>query len=128
MNEFSETQTIVVPRRVVPEMIAAEAKEQQLPALWKQTMVVLLVLFPIVMFEFKYLTPLLKDLDISLSTFIGNMISVSLISFPGMQVVFYFLGWWLTPKPGTGKIVITAGTFLVVALYVLEVWFFWGFI
>ena len=63
----------------------------------KETMLVLLVLFPIIMLEFKFLNPHLTALNLSVATFIGNALSVSLISFPAMPVCLYFLGWWLNP-------------------------------
>lgn len=60
----------------------AKGQTGELPAVWKQTMIVLLVLFPIVVLEMKYLSPLLFGLNFSLSTFIGNALSVS--SFPSL--------------------------------------------
>jgi len=63
----------------------------------KETMLVLLVLFPIIMLEFKFLNPHLTALNLSIATFIGNALSVSLISFPAMPICLYFLGWWLNP-------------------------------
>lgn len=122
---YLETHRVISP---FAGWFASLAKGGQLPALWKQTMIILLVLFPIVMLEFKYVMPLLKDLDISLGTFIGNAISVSLISFPGLPIVIYFLSWWLTPKPETKKMMVIVGTFLVIALYLLEIWLFWGYV
>lgn len=104
------------------------AKVGVLPPLWKQTMIVLLVLFPIVMLEMRYLVPLLKGLDISLSTFIGNAISVSLISFPMAPIAIYFLKWWLSPSQNHYRMATIAGTLTVFALYALEVWFFWSFL
>src|ERR1700722_8065293 len=70
------------------------AKIGALPPIWKQTMLVLLVLFPIVMLEFKFLLPFTRSLDISLATFIGNAISVVLISWPMMPIAIFFFRWW----------------------------------
>ena len=97
----------------------------ELPSVWKQTMIVLLVLFPIVMIELKYLIPYLNNLDYSLATFIANAISVSLISWPLMPIAILFLGWWLAPK-GKQRISMTVlGTLVVVLLYLIEIWIFW---
>ena len=54
------------------------ANEQRLapPPAWKQTCLVLLVLFPVVMLEIRFLSPLLNGLPLTVSTFIGNAISV----------------------------------------------------
>lgn len=107
---------------------ASIAKVGEIPALWKQTMIILLVLFPIVMLEMKYLMPSLKGLNISLSTFIGNALSVSLISFPMMPIAIYFLKWWLLPNQNHRKLATFAGTFTVIALCLLEIWLFWSFL
>lgn len=122
---YLETHRIVSP---YAGWFASLAKVGEIPALWKQTMIVLLVLFPIVMFEFKFLLPHLSYLNISLSTFIGNAISVSLISFPLMPLAIYFLGWWLAPHSKHCKVAVFTGTLFVLFLYLLEIWFFWSFI
>lgn len=93
------------------------------PPLWKQTMLVLLVLFPIVMLEFQFLSPLTAELNLSLATFIGNAVSVSLISWPMMPITLYFLGGWLTPKPSL--FVQILGIILITTLYLLEIFLFW---
>lgn len=100
------------------------AKREQPPAVWKQMMLVLLVLFPIVMLEMKYLNPLIGWMGLSLSTFIGNAVSVSLISFPMMPLAIYFLGWWLFPGTDQRKAKTILGGLIVIFLYLLEIVFF----
>ena len=90
--------------------------------IWKQTMLILLVLFPIVMLEIRYLMPLLCNLNTSLATFIGNVISVSLITWPCMPFCLSFLNWWLQPSNTKNHIL---GTLLVLMLYVIEIAIFW---
>jgi len=108
---------------------ASVAKKGVLPPLWKQTMLVLLVLFPIVMLELKYLNPMLTGLNISLKTFIGNAISVSLISFPGMPIAIWFLNWWLSPTPQQNtRAMHILGTGIVLALYVITILLFWDYL
>lgn len=102
------------------------AKVGELPPVWKQTMLVLLVLFPIVMLELKYLRLLTGgNLSLSVTTFIGNAISVTLISWPFMPLAIYFLGWWLSPKGNNAGRVTLLGTFLILLLYLIEVAVFW---
>lgn len=91
----------------------------------KETMLVLLVLFPIIMLEFKFLNPHLTSLNLSVATFIGNALSVSLISFPAMPVCLYFLGWWLNPdleekQPKKNLL----GYSIVITLYLAAILFF----
>lgn len=108
---------------------ATMAKETgKIPPAWKQTMLVLLVLFPIIMFEFKFLNPHLRDLNISLATFIGNAISVTLITFPGMPIAIYFLKWWLSPNSEKRIQINILGTLLLLAIYASLVLLFWNFI
>lgn len=95
---------------------------------WKQTMVVLLVLFPIVVFEMKYLSLLTSPLKPSLGTFIGNAISVILISWPMMPITIWFLGWWLSPKGERKELTTLLGTGLMFLLYSIEVALFWNFL
>ncbi len=97
------------------------------PPLWKQSMLILLVLFPIVMLEMKFLFPLTKNLNPSLGTFIANAISVLLISWPMMGLAIFLLGWWLTPKPHHRIQINALGFFTLAGLYLLEIVCFWKF-
>lgn len=106
---------------------ASLAKNGALPPVWKQTMVVLLILFPIVMGELKILSPWTVSLNPSLATFIGNAISVTLIAWPLMPIAIWLLGWWLSPKQVSYRSLLM-GTSLVVLLYLLEIAIFWNFL
>lgn len=101
------------------------AKNEEVPPVWKQTMIVLLVLFPIVMLEIRWLQPWLKEEPLSVGTFIGNAISVSLIAWPLMPLAIFFLGWWLIANDRTRTLL---GTVLVVFLYIVEIIFLGYFI
>lgn len=105
---------------------ASIARISQIPPAWKQAMIVLLMLFPIVMLEIKYLSPLLLGFNISSATFIGNAISVSLLTFPVMPLAILGLGWWLSPDERHAKSWTIWGTCLVCLLYALEIFLFWN--
>lgn len=92
---------------------------------WKQTMLILLVLFPIVMLELKFLSPNLKGFNLSFATFIGNAISVTLISWPFLPIAIQGLSWWLNPNTATWKTNIL-GTLFVLLLYAIEIIMFWN--
>lgn len=94
------------------------------PPVWKQTMLVLLFLFPIVIFELKWLSPATANLNLSLATFIGNVISVTLLAWPFMPLGIWLLRWWLVPKEGNVWNEIF-GTALIVILYLIEIALFW---
>lgn len=106
---------------------ASIAKDGEMPSVWKQTMIVLLVLFPIVMLELKFLSPLIANLNSSLATFIGNAISVTLIAWPAMPIAIFFLGWWLSPKGNNQQRTTIFGSGLLILLYLLEIAIFWDF-
>lgn len=105
---------------------ASIAKNGKIPPVWKQTMIVLLVLFPIVMLELKFLPLLTANLNPSLGTFIGNAISVTLIAWPMMPIAIWFLGWWLSPKDEMHHQATIVGTLILLFLYLIEVVIFWN--
>lgn len=92
---------------------------------WKQAMLVLLVLYPIVILEIKFLNPFLWGFNPALATFIGNALSVALITWPCLPFALKGLGWWLTH---TSRFLHYVGGAVVVALYVLEIFLFWNFL
>lgn len=104
---------------------ASVANTGVLPPVWKQTMLVLLVLFPIVMLEIRYLSPLTSSLNPSLAMFISNAISVILISWPMMPIAIWFLHWWLTPQKKKEYQATLLGTALVILLYIISIAIFW---
>lgn len=104
------------------------AKGEEAPSVWQQTMIVLLILFPIVMLELKYLSPWTAHLNNSLATFIGNTISVTLIAYPFMPIVLPLLKWWLYPSHRTSWPSLYFGTLFILFLYFLEVLLFWNFL
>jgi antibiotic biosynthesis monooxygenase (ABM) superfamily enzyme len=96
------------------------------PPNWKTSLLVLLGLFPIVMLEMKFLSPILAALHLhaSLATFIGNALSVFLTSFAIMPLFIRWFGWWLFPDKErvatSGK-----GILILVILFVAEIVFLW---
>jgi antibiotic biosynthesis monooxygenase (ABM) superfamily enzyme len=91
------------------------------PPNWKQTMVVLLMLFPIVMLELRFLVPLTRGLNPVLGTFIGNAISVSLLAWPVMPIANRALDWWLRPRRAMAQPIARLGTPFLLALYLAEI-------
>jgi uncharacterized protein len=88
---------------------------------WKQAMIVLLTLFPVVMLERLYLSPLLQALDASVATFIGNLLSVAALTWLLVPHANRAFDWWLRPMPNTSPKVEAAGVALIISLYVLSV-------
>lgn len=97
----------------------------QAPAAWKQGMIVLLVLFPIVMLEMLLISPLTAHLNPSLAMFIGNVISVGLVTWPTVPFAIKRLKWWLSPDVKNHPWINLKGVLLVLFLYAVEVLVFW---
>lgn len=98
------------------------------PAAWKQNMLVLLMLYPVVfLFGLFVQNPLLSvraGLPFAVALFIGNVVSVVLLNYlvPWTSTRF---AWWLEPAGPNRTRIEIGGTALVVALYALMVLVFW---
>lgn len=91
------------------------------PPDWKQAMVVLLMLFPIVVLELRFLVPITQSLDPVLGTFLGNAISVGLLTWPVMPLANSALDWWLRPSLPRARRITVLGAALLLGLYVIEI-------
>ncbi|MGE0282038.1 MAG: antibiotic biosynthesis monooxygenase [Rhizobiaceae bacterium] len=104
-----------------------ESLPSRVPA-WKQNMLVLLLLYPIVfLFGVFIQTPLLTEeehLPFAAALFIGNMASVLILS----KLVPWVSGrfaWWLNPSPVRKVSATVLGTAIVLAAYATMVVAFW---
>ena len=101
--------------------------ERGAPAAWKQAAIVLLVLFPTVMLEVRFLSPLLVGLNPAMATFIGNLISVAVTTWPLAPLAIRGLGWWLQPRAASRVRAELCGLATVAALYATELGMLWRF-
>ena len=99
----------------------ADAITNEPPKPWKQSMLVILMLFPVVMLEIRFLTPWLKGLSTSPATFIGNVISVFLLSWPLMPLIIRAMKWWLLPGSASPRWINPLGVMLLLGLYTAEI-------
>ena len=97
------------------------------PPNWKTALLVLLGLFPIVVIELRFLNPLLRGLNSSLATFIGNAISVAATSFITMPLFVRVFGWWLFLDKKSPKWRTPAGVVILGLVCAGEVALFWHF-
>jgi antibiotic biosynthesis monooxygenase (ABM) superfamily enzyme len=97
------------------------------PPDWKTAMLVLLGLFPVVMLELRFLSPILAKLGLhaSLATFIGNSLSVAATSFITMPLFVRWFGWWLFLKEGQTGNVTLKGVAVMICLFAIEVAVLW---
>jgi uncharacterized protein len=125
-REFIESEELIRLATAFPGWVPIDPMTGEGPPNWKAAMLVLLGLFPIVMLEMKFLSPILANLGIhaSLGTFIGNAISVALTSFLTMPLFVNWFGWWLFPK-GDASAVTLKGAGILCVLFALEVIALW---
>lgn len=126
-REFLESEEMMRIATAFPGWVPIDPVTGDGPPNWKAAMLVLLGLFPIVMLEMRFLSPVLAawGLHASLGTFVGNAVSVALTSFFTMPWCVRLFGWWLFPK-GPGASAITArGVGIISLLYAVEVVVLW---
>jgi len=87
---------------------------------WKQAMLVLLALFPLVMLETLYLYPYLGSYNPVFTRFLGVVIIVCSLSWIGMPITLYF-NWWLNPNSVKRGYL---GLFIILSLYLIEIFLF----
>ncbi|MBS0652875.1 MAG: antibiotic biosynthesis monooxygenase [Verrucomicrobia bacterium] len=121
--ESSDNQRVISP---YAGWFSSVVEKGGAPAVWKEAMLVLLLLYPIVILERRFFGELAHMIGRPLAIFVGNTISVLLISWPLMPITIRCLRWWLVPGLGKGNKTLL-GTGVVIALYILEVGIFWDF-
>jgi len=125
-KEFIEQEQLTHLATSFPGWVPIDPMTGKGPPNWKTSLLVLLGLFPIVMLEMKFLSPILTGLHLhaSLATFIGNAISVFLTSFATMPLFIKWFGWWLFPKEDTAATT-TKGCLILAVLFVIEIAALW---
>jgi antibiotic biosynthesis monooxygenase (ABM) superfamily enzyme len=92
----------------------------QAPAVWKQNMLLLLMLYPVVfLFSYFVQTPVLLQrvgLSFAVALFVGNVVSTLLLNYLVPWISDRF-SWWLQPAGGNTRRIDIAGATLVIALY-----------
>ncbi len=116
-----------VVRTGFEQWFPAAADAGSAPAAWKQNMIVLLLLYPVVfLFGLWVQTPLLMGkvhLPFWFALFIGNVVSVLLLNWLVPWVSRGFT-WWLAPARDAGGRVSLAGALAILALYAASLFIF----
>jgi uncharacterized protein len=125
LAEDSHTRTV---RTGFDQWFTVPAVGAPRPAAWKQDMLVLLMLYPVVfLFNVFVQTPLLihrAAMPFAVALFIGNVVSVLLLNYLVPWTSNRF-SWWLQPVGANVRRIDLAGITLLVALYGLMVVAFW---
>lgn len=94
------------------------------PNRWKTACLILLTLFPVVMLELRFLNPHLRELNPAVGTFIGNVISVGLTTWPLIPLAIYGFHAWLFPE-NRPRWLVTMMPIVLVLCYALEIGLLW---
>ena len=102
------------------------AREPSQP--WKEALIVLLTLYPTVMLLTLYLTgPLMGEWPLSVSMYLGNLMTVSILTWVLMPLATRSLSFWLEPPKGSGVKNLLKGLFIVLGGQLMMVFLFYTF-
>jgi hypothetical protein len=109
-----------------PGWVPADPSTGKPPNMWKTAGLVLLVLFPVIMLELRFLNPVLRAAHFppALGTFTGNAISVTLTTWPLMPLAIRAFHFWLFPE-GQPRWLVLIGPGILLACYLVELAIFW---
>lgn len=126
-KEFIESEELMRLATSFPGWVPINPATGKGPPDWKTALLVLLGLFPVVMIELRFLSPVLSRFGFhaSLATFIGNALSVAATSFITMPLFVRWLGWWLFPPDASSFAVTSKGVAILIVLFAFEVAAFW---
>ena len=126
-KEFIESEELMRLATSFPGWVPINPATGKGPPDWKTAMLVLLGLFPVVMLELRFLSPVLGRLGLhaSLATFIGNALSVAVTSFITMPLFVRWLSWWLFPPDASTLRITSKGVVILIALFALEIFALW---
>lgn len=107
---------------------SSEGSDREPSQPWKEALIVLLTLYPTVMLLTLYVTgPLLGEWPMSLSMYLGNFMTVSLLTWVLMPLATRSLSFWLKPPKGSGRANLLKGLFIVLGGQLLMVYLFHTF-
>ncbi len=95
------------------------------PPNWKTALLVLLGLFPTVMLEIRFLTPLMITFNPSLRGFLNLVLSVAVTTWITVPIFIKAFKWWLLPKDEMREKLDIYGTAILVGLFIAEILVFW---
>jgi antibiotic biosynthesis monooxygenase (ABM) superfamily enzyme len=115
-KQFVEKSLIRQARNGFSNWFAFGSQRSGMAPAWKNNYIVLLGLYPIVMLEIIFLNPYLMWMPVSISNFIGNIISVGILGWPVIWLLSRWFGWWLTPQDRPNRARDVGGALLILLL------------
>jgi hypothetical protein len=100
---------------------AFNAEDGIAAAAWKQTMVVICGLFPVVMILANTIGNFMNSKNVApaYSIFITSALSTIILTWVAMPVLSRIMDWWLSPKSTTKQT--SLGLFLIIMVYAIEI-------
>jgi len=103
-------------------------KEGKGPANYKTAMLVLLGLFPVVMLEIRFLSPLETGWNSSLSSFINLVLSVVATTWGTTPLFIKLFMWWLFPTKENASAIDLKGILIIMGIFAGEIALLWNLI
>jgi len=96
---------------------------------WKIVMLVVSVLFPTVIIMLRYLNPVLTSLHVQpgVIALVGQLIATAFVTTLWMPSMSKAFSWWIDPIDGRDTATSIKGALAIVAIYAIEIGFFWVF-
>ena len=122
-EKFVKSKQIQSMSSAFPGWINTDQVTGEAPPSWKAALLVLLGLFPIVMLQVRYVSPLLISWPPIVGSFANMMGSVAATSFVTMPLSVKAFKWWLYPRP-INRQSDWVGIAIIVTLYIGEILLF----
>lgn len=95
------------------------------PPSWKQALIVEAVLFPVVMLQLMFVSPLLAWMNIALLMLINTAMSVAVLTWPLIPSTSRVMRWWLTPQENADSWQAWAGLLVLACFFAVSLAVFW---
>ena len=109
-----------------PGWVPFNAETGEQPPDWKTALLVLLGLYPIVLLEIRFLSPMLIHLNPAVSSFINLVGSVVFTTFGTMPRFIRIFSWWMFPRKDAPESVHARGLFIILLLFAAEIGLLWN--
>lgn len=97
----------------------------QAPAYWRETLVIILVIFPVVILSNYLLVPYLKNFHSVVGLFISLSITILITSWPVIPAFMKAFDWLLFPPVEQGKLGLFKDIIIFLSLFAFEIIFFY---
>jgi antibiotic biosynthesis monooxygenase (ABM) superfamily enzyme len=108
-----------------PGWFPADPQTGEQPPNWKSSMLVLAAIYPIIMVGIRFISPAFPTLNAVEFTFISTVCNIIILTWICMPILIKLFAWWLFPSPNSKRTVSWTGSFILLAVYSIEVALLW---